>query len=105
MWVPAVLAASTSPSPVKVPPVIDTVAFAKLRSSGSDTDAVGESASVLPSVNEALGATEVKVGGSLIAVMLTVVVASPLPTLKSSFTTQVIVRVGSEPKSVGLWLL
>src|ERR1043166_991935 len=97
MWVPATLAESTSPSPAKVPPVIDTVAFAILRLSGSDTDNVGESCTVLPSRNDNVGVTEVSIGASLIAVMLTVVVAAALPTLKSSFTTQVIVRVGSEP--------
>src|ERR1043166_7808547 len=97
MWVPATLAESTSPSPAKVPPVIFTVAFAILRLSGSDTDNVGESCTGLPSRNDRVGNTEVRVGASLIAVMLTVGVAAVLPTLKSSFTPQVTVRVGSEP--------
>ena len=96
---------STSPSPAKVPPVIFTVALAILRLSTSDTVSVGEICRVVPAVNVTVGATAVRVGASLMPVMLTVVVATALWMLKSSATVQVTVRVGSEPKSVGLWLV
>src|SRR6267142_67517 len=101
MWVPVVVAVRTSPSPANVPPVIWTVALARSRLSGSDTERVGDRVSVLPSTNEATDATDDSTGGSLMAVRLTVVVAGALAMLKSSVTTKGTVRVGAEPKSVG----
>src|SRR5262249_58607026 len=95
-WVPGGWAARGCQAPGN-PRAIEMVAFATLRLSGSDTDKVGESWMVLPSRKDTLEVTEVRVGASLTAVMLTVVVWGALPTLKSSFTTQVTVRVGSEP--------
>ena len=56
-------------------------------------------------MNETVDATEVSVGASLTVVTFTVVVAAALWTLKSFRTTvQVMVRLGSVPKSAGLWL-
>ena len=98
MPVPAVLAARTSPSPAKVPPAIDTVADTRSRLSGSVTEAAGDKVTVWLAVKATLAAA-VSVGGSLIAVMLTVVVCAverlnePAPSL----STQVMVRVGVEP--------
>ena len=97
MWVPATLAESTSPSPAKPPPTIWTVALARSRLSGSVTESVGDSGSVLPSVKPAVAVSEAAAGASLTAVRWTVVVAAALAMLKSSFTTQVMVRVGSAP--------
>ena len=54
MEVPAVFAASTSPSPPKLPPLIDTVAPTSLRLSASATVTLGESTTEAPfSVNDA----------------------------------------------------
>ena len=97
-------AASTSPSPANVPPVTATVAPVSVRLSGSATVSDGDSVTVLLSVNATWAAWPVSVGASLTAVTLMVVVCAalrlnePLPSL----TTQVTVRVGSEPKLVGL---
>src|SRR5262249_62362659 len=86
MWVPATLAASTSPSLAKVPPVIDTVALVRLRLSTSETASVGEIWMVVPAVNVTVGVTEVTVGASLMAVRVTVVGGGALWTLKSRAT-------------------
>src|SRR5690348_6341271 len=108
MLVPAVLNESTSPSPEKVPPTICTVAFARFRLSGSFTVTFDESVveDAAFSVNCALGATLLSVGGSLTAVMLRVEVAAALWLFEAapSLSTQVMVRLGFEPKFVGLSL-
>src|ERR1700739_3453632 len=104
---PRTVALSTSPSPANVPVVIDTVAPASSRLSGSDTDTAFDSTAGPPlSVKCALVATFEKAGGALIAVMAIVLVAVPLVTALPllSNTVQVTVRAGSEPKSVGLSL-
>src|SRR5947199_383538 len=100
MLVPVVVVASTSPSPVNLPPVIDTVALARLRLSGSVTVTAPDSVTAAPSsVKEALVATLLRIGGSLTLVMLTVVVATllRLNEPQPSLTIQVTVRVGFEP--------
>ena len=87
-----------------MPPVTDTVAPVSDRLSGSATASVGDSVTVLLSENATWADWLVTVGASLTAVTPMVVVCAvlrlnePLP----SFTTQVTVRVGSEPKSSGL---
>ena len=100
MLVPAVDAASTSASPENVPPVIETVALASVRLSGSVTETAPDSVTAPPSsVKWTLEATLASVGASLTATTLTVVVANelrlfdPLPSLSS----QVTVRVGFAP--------
>src|SRR5262249_22530321 len=100
MLVPVVLAERTSPSPAKLPPVMDTVALARFRLSGSATVTLGESTTDAPfSVNDTEAAVPASVGGSLSAPMLPVGVATelrllePLPSLSSHVT----VRVGFEP--------
>src|SRR5262245_56038460 len=105
MAVPETLAASTSPSPAKVPPVIATVAPARVRLSGSDTVTAGDSVTGDPfSVYDAL-AVPASVGGSFTAVMLTMLVVLPVALLAlPSLSVQVTVRVGAEPKSSGLSL-
>src|SRR2546423_385632 len=103
MAVLAVLAASTSPA--KAPPVIATVALASVMPSGSLTDAVGARVTAAPfSVKDTLPAPA-SVGASLIAVTPMVVVAVAMVLLAlPSLIVQVTVRVGLEPKFVGLWL-
>src|SRR5262245_18135769 len=107
MLVLDVLKLSTSPSPANLPVVIDTVAPASVRLSGSDTDAAPDSTTAPAfSVNCALVATLANVGGSLTPVRLIVLVAVPevaVPPLLST-TVQVTRRVGSDPKLVGLSL-
>jgi hypothetical protein len=78
-----------------VPPVIDTVAFASVRLSGSVTDSDGDTATVWPGLNRTVVATLPKVGASLTLAMLTVVVCAvdKLPSL----IVQVTLRVGFEP--------
>src|SRR5262249_36567924 len=99
MLVPVVETASTSPSPAKVLE-IDTVALTRLRLSGSLTEMLGDTViGAAFSVYLGTRTTEVGVGASLIAVMLTVSVRvvlrlnEPAPSL----STQVTVRVGFEP--------
>src|SRR5580704_6706709 len=101
-----------SVSPVKkLPPVMLTVALARLRLSGSlavapeMTETVeGE---VCSSVQVELAEVIARVGGSLTLVMVTVVVESELVSWPprvvplGSIACQVRVRVGFEPKSVG----
>src|SRR5215471_6857185 len=104
MLVPATLAERISPSPAKVPPVIDTVAPARLRLSGSDAEAAPDSVTAPPPwVKLAEAATLLKVGASLTLVMPIVVVATllRLNEPEPSLTTHVTVRVGFEPKSFG----
>src|SRR5580704_7159878 len=104
MLVPVVEAASTSPSPAKVPPVTLTVAPARLRLSGSLTETADDSVAAAPSsVYAAVVATLLNVGGSLTLVMLTVDVTAVLKLFEPepSLSTQVNVRVGFEPKLVG----
>src|SRR5580704_6306557 len=102
MLVPATEVASTSPSPLNLPPDIETVALASLRSSGSVAETADDNVTGAPSsVKAALVATLLQVGGSLTLVTLTVVVCGALPTFAESAMTQVMVRVGLDPKSVG----
>src|SRR5580700_10488043 len=104
MLVPVVVAASTSPSPAKVPPVILTVAADRLTSSGSLTETDPDNVAAAPSsVKAAVVATLLKVGASLMLVMLTVLVTAVLRLLEPepSLSTQVTVRVGFEPELVG----
>src|SRR5262245_2984276 len=106
MLVPATFAESTSPSPGNVPPVIATVAPARLRLSTSDTTADGDSVTGDPFSVKDASAVQARVGGSLTAVMLTVVVTLAVALLAPpSSSVQVTVRVGAEPKSVGLSLV
>src|ERR1700722_676490 len=66
MPVPVVTAASTSPSPAKVPPVIDTVAPARSTTPGSDTTtALDSTTAAAPSVKFTLGVTLLRVSGPL----------------------------------------
>src|ERR1043166_3789225 len=106
MLVALVSAASTSPSPAKVPPASDTVALVRFSLSGSLTVTFDESTTVPAfSTNDTEASVPASVGGSLIAVMSIVLVAERvllLPLL--SVIGQVTVRVGSEAKSVGLSL-
>src|SRR5262252_2347933 len=96
MPVPTVLVASTSPSPAKVPPVIFTVASARLVAS----------VTVRPMWKETRAGTDDKVGGSLTAVTLTVVVALAVGLLAlPSLIVQTTLRLRSDPKSVGLRLV
>src|SRR6267142_994679 len=103
MAVPAMLTASTSPSPAKVPVVIATVAPASVRLSRSEIVTLGDSVTGAAfSVKLALVATLPRVGGLLTAVMLTVEVAVPMGLLAlPSLSVQVTVRVGLEPKLLG----
>ena len=105
--VPAVLKPSTSPSPANLPVVIDTVAPTRSRLSGSVTVArLDSTTGVGPSVNCAPGAA-LNVGASLTAVTLIVEVAVETLLLLAvpSSTVHVTVRVGEDPKSVGLSLV
>src|ERR1700733_12800555 len=99
MLVPAVFAASTSPSPANVPPVIFTVALVRSRLSGSVTETAPESVAAAPPwVKAALVATFDKVGGWFTAVIDIVEVTTVLRLLDVPplLRTQVTVRVGSE---------
>src|SRR5438128_298551 len=99
MAVPVVFAASSSPSPAKLPPVIAAVALASVRLSGSAAVSDGDAATVCPGRQVTLAVTADSVGGSFTLVMLTVSVTAvlrlfdPLPSL----STQVTRRVGFEP--------
>ena len=95
------LTASTSPSPVKAPPMIRTVAPAILTLSGSTTRAEPASVRLWPSVNETLGGMLLSAGGVLM-VEMSIVVVEVVLVVAPSLTTQVTVRVRLEPKSLGL---
>src|SRR5438309_801044 len=108
MLVPAVELASTSASPANFPPVIDTVALVSVESSGSVTVTLPDSVVAPPSsVKDALSATPVSVGAWLLATMLIVSVRAVLwlNEAEPSLTTQVTVRVGNDPKSLGFPLV
>src|SRR4051794_21257718 len=99
MLVPAVFAASTSPSPTNVPAVIFTVAFVRVWLSGSDSARLGAMVSVWPRWNGTRVGTEVSVGRSLTAVMPIVVVALVTALLAlPSLRVQTRVRLGFDPK-------
>src|ERR1043166_2818238 len=92
MLVPVVDVESRSASPANVPPVIDTVALARLRLSGSTTEADPDSVVAAScSVYCAVEAMLLSVGGSLTPMPETVGVWGALLSTPS-FTTQV--RVG-----------
>ena len=94
------LTAITSPSLANVPPTIFTVALARLRLSTSETvRALDRVCAAAFSVYDALVATLVSTGGSLIAVMLMVSVCAVLRLNEPepSLSTQVTVRVLLEP--------
>src|SRR5258708_3226921 len=103
MLVPPTVAASTSPSPANVPPVIDTVAFVSVRLSGSDTASDGDTVTVCPLAKDTSVATLLRLGGSLPLVMDSVSVTVVLKLLDAlpSLSAQVMVRLGNEPKFVG----
>ena len=99
MLVPPTPAASTSPSPAK-PPVTATVAPTRSRLSGSVTASAPASVTAPPSsVKAAFGATLLKVGASLRAVMSMVVVELPVSWVEplSSTTVHTTVRLASDP--------
>src|SRR5664279_2951248 len=103
MLVPAVVAASTSPD--SNPPVIDTVAEASVVLSTSLTVAPDDSVTAAAcSVYDAVGATLLSTGALSTAVMLIVLVAGALLAVPL-FTTQLMLRLVSAPKSVGFRLL
>src|ERR1051326_7096620 len=92
MLVPVVSAASTSPSPAKVPP---------------DTESDGEIVVTTDGDTVSDAATFDSVGASLTAMTLTVSVWAVLRLNEDdpSLSTQVTVRVALEPKLVGLSLV
>src|SRR5262249_24622453 len=96
MLVPATLARSTSPSPGNAPPVIATVALARVALSGSETATVGDSVTAGPFSVKDASVVPASVGGSFTAVMLIVVVDTELRLLEPlpSLSSQVTVRVG-----------
>ena len=106
MLVPLVLADKRSPvawpNGVKVPfemwaPVIETVALARSRSSTSVIDTAVASVVAGPSsVYEALAATLLNTGGSLVPTTVTVEVCAALFS-RPSFTVQLNVREVSDP--------
>src|SRR5262249_55565735 len=102
MLVPLVLKPSTSPSPEKVPPVIETVALDRLALSKSVTVTLGEMVVVLPCVKSSEDATDVSVGGSFAILMVVVWAALRLNEPAPSLSTQVTVRVGLELLLLGL---
>src|ERR1051325_9264042 len=106
MLVPDTLAASTSPSPAKVPPVIFTVALVSVRLSGSDTEIAGEMVIVCCGRKFTALATFDNVGASLMAVIATVVNCGVLVLFEAlpSLTVQVSTRLRNEPSLVGLSL-
>src|SRR5262245_23323692 len=103
MLVPALDAERISPSPGNVPAVIFTVAPLRFKLSGSATVSAGESVTVWNCVSVTADATELNAGALLIGLMVTVVV--PEPVAAPSLTDQVTVRVGCDPKFVGLLLV
>src|SRR5260370_20311309 len=105
MLVPVVVAASTSPSPANLAPVIDTVAeLSVFTPSGSLTVMLGDNVvAALSSVHAALAATLLKVGGISACGTDTVSVCTVLKLFDEppSLSTQVTVRVGLRPPFVG----
>src|SRR5689334_12827588 len=99
---PTGVAASTSPSPAKVPPKILTVALARFGLSRSVTVMAGDSVVVLPWVKAIVDATLVRLGGTL--AMSTVVVTTVLRLFEPepSLSVHVMLRVVLEPKLLGL---
>src|SRR5262245_47740515 len=105
MLVPAVDAVRRSPATATGPECTDTVANMRLRLSGSLIVIPGASATAPPSsVYEAVEGTFERAGGSLTAMICTVVVCGAELLLDAwpSSTVQVIVRVALAPKFVGL---
>src|ERR1043166_358205 len=101
MLVPETLAASTSPSPTKVPPLIATVAATSVRLSGSDAAAAPDKVTApAPWVNVADAATLLRVGASLTVVMPAAGGCGALEA-KPSLSPHVPVRVVLEPKFFG----
>lgn len=85
---------------MNVPLVIETVAPARSRLSGSDTETLPDNATAAcPAVKVTLAATLLKVGGLCTAVMVTVVVAAVLRLfeLPPLLSIQVTRRVAAEP--------
>src|SRR5215831_9230049 len=104
MLVFVVVAASTSPSPANLPAVMETVALANVRLSGSDTTAADDTVFAPAfSVKLAVAAT-VAVGGSFTPTTVTVVVCGEL-VIRPSLIEKVSRRDVSEPKFVGLSLV
>src|SRR5689334_21134620 len=107
MPVPAVVAASWSPSPENVPPVICTVALLSVRLSGSDTESAGEMTSDGCYGQATRSAAFVKLGGSstLAMPMLEVTgvlrLSPPLAMPPGCINVQVLARLGFQPKLVG----
>src|SRR5262249_41491452 len=91
---PTGVSASLSPSPVKVPPVIETVALDKLVLSKSETVIAGEIVVVLPWGKLSEGATEISVRGSCAMLIVVVAAVLRLNEPEPSLSTQVTVRVG-----------
>src|ERR1043166_7029922 len=102
MEVPPTLAESTSPSPAKLPPVMETVALTKLALSKSVTVMLGDIVVVLPWVNANEETTDVSVGGSCAILMVVVAALLRLNELPPSLRTQVTVRVGLALPLLGL---
>src|SRR5262249_15127401 len=102
MLVPVVVAASTSPSPANVPPVICTVALAILLLSASVIVTLVDRVNVLVGLLTIDEATPASVGASLTLTMLMVEVVLPVALLAlPSLSVQVTVRVRNDPKSAG----
>src|SRR5262249_46338247 len=97
MLVPIVVAASTSPSPANVPPVIATVALTSVRLSGSDTNNAGDTVTV-GWVTATNAVTLESAGGLLTATMLMVSLAVAMLLLAvPSLTVHWALRVGPDP--------
>ena len=92
-------------SPARKPPAIETVAETSVALSASLTVNAGDSVTAGPACAKiAPAATLLITGASLTAVMLIVVVARVLLSVPS-LTAQLMLRLLSVPKLVGLWLL
>src|ERR1043166_1566526 len=104
---PVSVAASTTQSAPKVPPVIDTVALTSARLSGSDTERLGEIVVATDGATVSEEATLDRVGASLTAMTLTVSVCAVLRLNEAepSLSTQLTMRVRLEPKLVGFSLV
>jgi hypothetical protein len=110
MTVPLVWPETSSVSPANAPPVIDTVALARSRLSGSLTVTVGDNVvgSACSSVHDATVVPSASVGGSLTLVTVSVVVLigefvslPPFRVPLGSCTCHVMLRVGFEPSRSG----
>src|ERR1700720_4846952 len=101
MLVLAVLKPSTSPSPMNLPPLIDTVALARVTLSGSNTETDGDNVTVWPWRKLTGEVNDVSVGG--MCAMLIVVFCAVLRLFEAepSLSTQVTVRVGLLPALLG----